>query len=169
MSSLNYGASLIPKLAKIYPNEQQWEDLGVLSEQLVMTANTMKKDIRESKESEQERAWRDSEELRSHAFACKGNLLTNGRLKLSPVFRRNIAAIFEGPKSSKFDSKETKIRKATTLQRCEQIRQLSPSGVVSWAVSFAPSVWAAGSMEVFHRKRQWTQKENHFDAFIYIL
>jgi hypothetical protein len=68
--------SLIPKLAKIYLSEQQWEDLGVLSEQLAMTANTMKKDIRESKESREERAWRDSEDLRSHALACKGDLLT---------------------------------------------------------------------------------------------
>ncbi|KAJ5808883.1 hypothetical protein N7474_010152 [Penicillium riverlandense] len=137
---------LIPKLAKIYPNEQQWDALGDISEELAMAAKTIKKDIRESRVSRADRAWKDSEVLRSRALECKGELLTNGRLKLSPVFRRNIVTIFEGPKNSKFDSEETKIRKATTLQRCEQIRQLSPSGVISWAISFAPSVWAGGSM-----------------------
>jgi hypothetical protein len=138
--------SLTPKLSKIYPSEQQWEDLGSLSEQLAIAANKIKKDIRESKESRVQRAWKESEKLRSQALACKGELLTTGRLKLPPVFRRNIVTIFEGPKNSKFDSEETKLRKASTLQRCEQIRQLSPSGVVSWAISFAPTVWAAGSM-----------------------
>jgi hypothetical protein len=138
--------TLIPKFAKVYPSEQQWEDLGSLSEQLAMAANKIKKDIRESKESRGQRAWKESEKLRSQALACKGELLTTGRLKLPPVFRRNIVTIFEGPKSSKFDSEENKLRKASTLQRCKQIRQLSPSGVVSWAISFAPTVWAAGSM-----------------------
>ena len=137
---------LIPKFAKLYPNEQQWDILGDISEELTVAAKTIKKDVRTSKELRAERAWKDSAVLRTRALECKGEILTNGRLRLSPVFRRNIVTIFEGPKTSKFDSEEAKIRKATTLQRSEQIRQLGPSGVVSWAVSYAPSVWAGGNM-----------------------
>ncbi|KAJ6019953.1 hypothetical protein N7522_000028 [Penicillium canescens] len=139
---------LIPKVSKIYPNEEQWEALGDISKSLTTTATRMENKIRESKESRAERAWKESEKLRSHALACKGELLTNGRLKQPPVFRRNIITIFEGPKDSKFDSEDVKVRKALTRQRCEQIRQLSPSGVISWAMAYAPSLWAAGSMSM---------------------
>jgi hypothetical protein len=138
--------SLIPKLGKIYPNDEQWETLDDISEELAATAASIGNRIRDLKESRAERAWKESEDLRSHALGCKGDLLANGRLKQSPVFRRNIITIFEGPKDSKFDSEDIKLRKAATRQRCEQIRRLSPSGVISWAISFAPSLWAAGSM-----------------------
>lgn len=137
---------LIPKMSKIYPNEEQWEALTDISKSLTVTATKLENEIRESKESRAERAWKESEKLRSHALACKGELLTNGRLKQPPVFRRNIATVFEGPKDSKFDSEDIKVRKAVTRQRCEQIRQLSPSGIISWAMAYAPSLWAAGSM-----------------------
>lgn len=139
---------LIPKISKIYPNEEQWEALGDISKSLKTTATRMENKIRESKESRAERAWKESEKLRSHALACKGELLTNNRLKQQPVFRRNIVTIFEGPKDSKFDSEDIKVRKALTRQRCEQIRQLSPSGVISWAMAYAPSLWAGGSMSI---------------------
>ena len=89
---------LIPKLIKIYPNEEQWEILGDISEKLSATAARMENKIQESKESRTERAWKESEKLRSHALECKDDLLTNGRLKQSPVFRRNIVTIFDGPK-----------------------------------------------------------------------
>ena len=137
---------LIPKLIKIYPNEEQWEILGDISEKLSATAARMENKIQESKESRTERAWKESEKLRSHALECKDDLLTNGQLKQSPVFRRNIVTIVDGPKNSKFDSAEIKLRKTATQQRCEQIRRLSPSGVISWAIAFAPSLWAGGSM-----------------------
>lgn len=139
---------LLPKIAKIYPTEEQWEALGNISKSLATTATRMESKVQESKASRAERAWKESKTLRSHALACKGELLTKGRLKQQPVFRRNIATIFEGPKDSTFDSEEIKCRKASTRQRCEQIRQLNPSGVVSWAMAFAPSLWAAGSMSM---------------------
>lgn len=137
---------LIPKLIKIYPNEEQWEILGDISEKLSVTTARMENKIQEPKESRAERAWKESEKLRSHALKCKDDLLTDGRLKQSPVFRRNIVTIFDGPKNSKFDSAEIKLRKRATQQRCEQIRRLSPSGVISWAIAFTPSLCAGGSM-----------------------
>ena len=112
---------LIPKLIKIYPNEEQWEILGDISEKLSATAARMENKIQESKESRTERAWKESEKLRSHALECKDDLLTNGRLKQSPVFRRNIVTIFDSPKNSKFDSAEIKLRKNsdTTKMRAD--------------------------------------------------
>lgn len=134
------------KFDKIYPTEDQWNTLCDLSKSLVTAATTIADKIRLLRESRAERAWKDSQKLRQHAMSCKGDVLGNGRLKHSPVFRRNIITIFEGPKESMFDSEDTKIRKDTTRQRCEQIRALSPDGLISWAIAFAPSVWAGGSM-----------------------
>ncbi|KAM4064124.1 reverse transcriptase [Hirsutella rhossiliensis] len=137
---------LIPKLDRIYPTEEQWDNMRDLSAKLAATATTIQQRIRTLEQSRADRAWKESEGLRSHALACKGDILANGRLKQSPVFRRNIVTIFEGPKDSKFDTEDIKTRKVTTRQRCAQIRLLSPDGIISWAVAFAPSLWAGGSM-----------------------
>lgn len=137
---------LIPKLNKIYPTEEQWDSLGNLSAKLAKAATTIGQRVQALKESQVDRAWKESEKLRSHALKCQGDVLANGRLKQSPVFRRNIITIFEGPKDSKFDTEDTRVRKATTRQRCAQIRCLSPDGIISWAIAFAPSLWAGGSM-----------------------
>lgn len=136
---------LVLKLDKTYPSEEQWSTLGKLSQTLQSTARQIGNKILVLRNTRRERAWKDSTELRSQALARKGDLLTNGRLK-SGVFRRNITAIFEGPKDSSFDSTEIKTRKATTRQRCEDIRQLSYDGVISWAIAFPPTLWAGGSM-----------------------
>ncbi|KJZ69744.1 hypothetical protein HIM_10855 [Hirsutella minnesotensis 3608] len=137
---------LIPKLDRIYPTEEQWDTFRNLSAKLATTAETIQQRIRALEESRADRAWKESGELRSHALACKGDILANGRLRQSAVFRRNIVTIFEGPKDSKFDTEDTKTRKATTRQRCVQIRLLSSDGIISWAIAFAPSLWAGGSM-----------------------
>lgn len=137
---------LILKFERIYPTEEQWDTLRDMSTKLATTATTIQERIRALEKSRADRAWKESEELRSHALACKGDILANGRLKQSPVFRRNIVTVFDGPKDSKFDTDDAKIRKATTRQRCAQIRLLSPDGIISWAIAFAPSLWAGGSM-----------------------
>ena len=142
---LEKAEQLIPKLGKVYPAEEQWDVLGELSVKLGTTAAKIGDKIRVMKESRAHRAWKESEKLRSQASSCVGDLLANGRLKQPAVFRRNIITIFEGPKDSKFDSEDMKLRKVATRQRCEQIRGLSSDGVVSWATAFAPTLWAGGS------------------------
>jgi hypothetical protein len=59
--------------------------------------------------------------------------------------------MFEGPKDSKFDSKDIKFRKESTRKRSELIRGLSPDRVISWAMAFAPTLWGRGlmSLDVF--------------------
>ena len=39
-----------------------------------------------------------------------------------------------------------RLRKESTRKRCELIQSLSSDGVISWAMAFPPTVWAAGLM-----------------------
>jgi hypothetical protein len=71
----------------------------------------------------------ESEEHRSKAQSCRGDLFAKGRLKQPVIFRRNIITRFEGPKDSKFDSEDVKFRKESTRKRSELIRGLSPECV----------------------------------------
>lgn len=145
-SLLDKADQVVLKLGKIYPTEDQWDALGDLSKKLAAAATTVGQTVQALKESRADRAWQESEKFRSQALKCQGDVLANGRLKQAPVFRRNIVTIFEGPKDSKFDTEDTRIRKATTRKRCTQVRQLSPDGLISWAIAFPPSLWAGGSM-----------------------
>ncbi|KND89335.1 hypothetical protein TOPH_06086 [Tolypocladium ophioglossoides CBS 100239] len=88
-----------------------------------------------------EQAWKDSEEHRIKAQTTIVALLTNGKLRNSAVFRRNIKLIYQGPPHSEFDSKDTKWRKEVIQKRCRKIQQLSPDGVVSWAIAYPPTSW----------------------------
>ena len=137
---------LLPKLSKLCPTEGQWVLLGELSENLSKTGTKIGLRVLELKNTREDRAWQQSEKHRLHALACIGDLLMNGRLKHSNVFRRNIIIIFEGPKYSIFDDEEMRMRKDTTRRRCEQIQGLTHDGVISWAIAFPPSLWAGGSM-----------------------
>ncbi|KAF2849442.1 hypothetical protein T440DRAFT_360076, partial [Plenodomus tracheiphilus IPT5] len=98
------------------------------------------------KESRSERAWEESKEHRSNAQSLRGDLFAKGRLKNPHIFRRNVITIFGGPKDSKFDSEDMKIRKESTRERCKLIQGLSVDGVISWAVAYPPTLWAGGSM-----------------------
>lgn len=53
---------------------------------------------------------------------------------------------FWGQKTSTFDSEDVKFRKESTRRRCEIIRGLCPDGIISWAIAYAPTLWAGGSM-----------------------
>jgi len=138
--------NLPSKFSKVYPSDDQWGTLSDLSVRLLEAAKQIEKDIRVLMESRTERAWEESKAHRSNAPMLTGELLKTGRLKHAPVFRRNIVTIFEGPKDSSFDTEDARIRKVATRKRCELIRGLSPDGVVSWAIAFAPSLWAGGMM-----------------------
>lgn len=134
------------RFSKVYPTNEQWNTLSVLSSKLSEAAKVVQNEIQALKESRTDRAWKESEEHRSKAQSSRGDLFAKGRLKHASVFRRSIVTIFEGPKDSKFDSEDVRFRKESTRKRCELIRGLSPDGVVSWAVAYAPTLWAGGSM-----------------------
>jgi hypothetical protein len=134
------------KFSKVYPTNDQWATLSDLSLKLSEAARAVQDEIRVLKESRSDRAWKESAEHRSKAHSCRGDLFAKGRLKQPVIFRRNIITIFEGPKDSKFDSEDAKFRKESTRKRSESIRGLSPDGVISWSMAFAPSLWGGGSM-----------------------
>jgi len=134
------------KFSKVYPINDQWDTLSDLSLKLSEATKVVQDEIWVLKESRTDRAWKESEAHRSKAQSSRGDLFAKGRLKQPAVFRRSIITIFEGPKDSKFDSEDTRFRKESTRKRCELIRGLSPDGVVSWAFSYAPTLWAGGSM-----------------------
>lgn len=134
------------KFSKVYPTNDQWDTLSDLSLKLSEAARAVQDEIQVLKESRSDRAWKESEEHRSKAQSCRGDLFAGGRLKQPVIFRRNIVTMFEGPKDSKFDSEDIKFRKESTRKRSELIRGLSPDGVISWAMAFAPTLWGGGSM-----------------------
>jgi hypothetical protein len=137
---------LQPRFRKVYPNDAQWDILTDLGLGISHAAKNVENEIRTLKESRSERAWEESKEFRSNAQSSRGDLFAKGRLKNSHIFRRNIITIFGGPKDSKFDSDDMKTRKESTRERCEFIRGLSADGVISWAIAYPPTLWAAGSM-----------------------
>ncbi len=134
------------KFSKVYPTDDQWDTLSNLSLELSEASKAVQDNIQVLKESRTERAWKESEEYRSKAQVSRGDLFAKGRLKQPAVFRRNIITIFEGLKDSKFDSDNAKFRKESTRKRCKLIRRLSPNRVISWALSFPPTLWAGGSI-----------------------
>ena len=134
------------RFRKIYPTVDQWNTLSDLSSRLADAAKRLQEETRMLRELRPERAWQESEKHRSHAQSVRGDLFAKGRLAQSAVFRRNIVMIFLGPKDSTFDSEDTKFKKESTRRRCEAIRGLSPDGVISWAIAYAPTLWAGGSM-----------------------
>jgi hypothetical protein len=147
LKSLLVKAEEVPsKFAKLYPTDIQWDELKDLGMSFSEAANKVSTEIQVLMKSRAERAWKDSEPHRLRVQNLRGELFADGRLKQAHIFRRNITTIFEGPKDSSFDSEDVKFRKASTRRRCEQIRGLSPDGVISWAMAFSPSVWAGGAM-----------------------
>ncbi|KAJ5418099.1 uncharacterized protein N7487_001649 [Penicillium crustosum] len=88
-----------------------------------------------------EQAWKDSEPYRLKAQSIIATVLSKGRLHNPAVFRRNIKLIYCGSQQSEFDSKDTKWRRGVVQKRCSRIQQLSPDGIVSWAIAYPPTTW----------------------------
>src|SRR5580700_5261958 len=134
------------KFTKVYPTDDQWSTLSDLSLKFLVAATKVRDEIQTLRESRKQRAQQESKKHKSHAQEVRGDLFATGRLRQSAVFRRNIVTIFEGPKDSQFDSDDTKVRKESTRKRCEMLRDLSPDGVISWAIAYAPTLWAGGAI-----------------------
>jgi hypothetical protein len=88
-----------------------------------------------------EQTWKNSEPHRLKAQSIIATVISKGRLHNPAVFRRNIKLIYCGPQQSEFDSKDTKWRRAVVQKRCSRIQQLSPNGIVSWAIAYPPTTW----------------------------
>jgi hypothetical protein len=58
---------------------------------------------------------------RSKAQLYRGDIFANNRLKQLVIFKRNIIIIFKGPKDSRFDLEDIKLKKKSIYKRCELI------------------------------------------------
>ncbi|KAH7303717.1 hypothetical protein B0I35DRAFT_364409 [Stachybotrys elegans] len=96
------------------------------------------------------KSWGISDKLRDQAKTTIQDLFKSGKLAKPAVFRRNISLFFGGPKESEVDSdlesSKDKSKRMTLNRRCEKLRELSPSRLVAWAVSFNPTTWDASHM-----------------------
>ncbi|KAF4969261.1 hypothetical protein FZEAL_10261 [Fusarium zealandicum] len=135
-----------PKLDKARPDSDQWHTLELLGQRLMEAASVIQQTIQTRKKSRYELAWKEAELLRSQSADAKKVLFAKPPTKMPTVFKRNIVNIFRPPKMSRLDGDVTKQRKAITGQRCEQIRMLSPDGIISWANAFPLSTWEGGAM-----------------------
>jgi len=88
----------------------------------------------------------EGKKLVSRAESARLNLIADGQPKSVATFRRNFTLFFEGPIDSALDSSAVRSRNKQTRKRCERIRCLSPSGIISWAAAFPPTDWTAGFM-----------------------
>lgn len=88
-----------------------------------------------------EQTWKNSEQHRLKAQHMVATVLSSGKLRNPAVFRRNIKLIYVGPPQSEFDSKDATWRKDVIHKRCSRIQQLSPDGIVSWAIAYPPTTW----------------------------
>ena len=146
VSLVDKSTQLDRRFQKLHPTHDQWNTLDELSSKLLDAASKAQREIKALKETRTQRAWKASEQYRSNSQSARGHVFAKGRLPQPAVFRRNILTIFQGPKNSNFDSEDTKFRKESTGRRCVTLRGLSPDGVISWALAYAPTVWAGGSM-----------------------
>ena len=88
--------------------------------------------------------WEGTADLRIKSQSAIAYLLSNGKLKNRSTFLRNIQLIFNGPKHDALDSKVTVQKKKSTQKKCQKIRELSTDGILSWAISYEPSLWTGG-------------------------
>ena len=138
--------SLAEKFRQTCPTDDRYRTVEDLSLRLTKAANMFPAVVKELSEARKEEVRKESHKLSSEAQATRNDLIANCRLINPATFRRNIILTFEGPKNSTFDSRGIKSRKESTRKRCEQIRGLNYDGVVSWALAYPPTQWAAGFM-----------------------
>ncbi|KAG9230183.1 hypothetical protein BJ875DRAFT_445262 [Amylocarpus encephaloides] len=128
--------------AEIHPSKEQYTTFKALSLRLCEASAAIPVEI-EALKKRQAESCEEGRRLISQAQSDRKDLV---HLKNRSVFARNLKLFFGGPQESAIDSDAIKARKKLTRERCERICKLSPDGLISWAVAFAPSLWTANLM-----------------------
>jgi hypothetical protein len=126
--------------------KSELDELTSIADKLHNITIIIKKRTGSFKPSLEDNIWEATADLRIKSQSTITELLRNGKLKNRSTFLRNIILIFNGPKHDAVDSPATVKKKRATQNRCEKIRRLSPDGILSWAISYEPSIWVGGSM-----------------------
>tara|TARA_R110002060_G_scaffold37453_6_gene48611 strand:- start:118 stop:930 length:813 start_codon:yes stop_codon:yes gene_type:complete len=134
--------------AEIHPSKEQYTTFKALSLRLCEASADIPVEI-EALKKRQAESCEEGRRLISQAQSDRKDLV---HLKNRSVFARNLKLFFGGPQESAIDSDAIKARKKLTRERCERICKLSPDGLISWAMAFAPSLWTANLMsnKTFH-------------------
>lgn len=125
----------------------QWKTLGGLSSKLSDVAAKPQEKIRAVKRSRTQRRWQGKRETHVSCAVGKGRHFRKGTFATVSSLQEKYFHDPLGPRSWKSGSEEMKLWKECAHRKCE----MSPDRIISWAVAYAPTLWAGGSMssEVF--------------------
>lgn len=133
--------AITPKLQnpKLRPSGQQVTQLHELVARIREHAQCLDEELTACAPAWRPKIFKKSDELMSRAqpairAAAEGQVRT-------PIFRRNLVAIFPGHSASTVDSPRLKARKARKVQKGRKIRRLGTGAILAWAVSLQPSKW----------------------------
>jgi hypothetical protein len=96
--------------------------------------------------AESKYAWEASAGLRFKVAATTSKVIAREEVLLPARFRRSIKAIFIGPESLLQSQSLWHKRRNNFEQRCKRLRKLSPSAIITWALTFSPNSWLVHNM-----------------------
>jgi hypothetical protein len=116
---------------KAQPTKKEYHDFESLSLRFLKVATRLSNQVDQLKEEYVDWAKEEGRRLASQAESACANLIANGQPKSVATFWRNLTLIFQGLVDSALDSNAVRSRNKQTRKRCERIRCLTPSGILS--------------------------------------
>ena len=149
ISQLNTVVSTVEKAVSmvdsVSPTLDQLSKLTDLTSTLIKSASRLQRSIESTRNLRTRYVRNESQGIKQQAKKHLDSL-ASGNLPRGAIFRRNIVLIFRGPSTSSFDRKDVRAAKDITRERCAILRSLNIDGVISWAISYPPTMWAGGNM-----------------------
>jgi hypothetical protein len=149
ISQLNTVVSTVEKAVSmvdsVSPTLDQLSKLTDLTSTLIKSASRLQRSIESTRYLRTRYVHNKSQGIKQQAKKYLDSL-ASGNLSRGAVFRRNIVLIFRGPNASSFDRADVRAAKDITRERCAILRSLNIDGVISWAISYHPTMWAGGNM-----------------------
>ncbi|RSL80747.1 hypothetical protein CEP52_017331 [Fusarium oligoseptatum] len=133
-------------LHEIHLTQEARIELDMIADRFRVLAVTIGKKTQSFKSGQDDESWERSKVRREKAGNALIKVLTENKLPDLRVLRKNLITIFCGPEKHQHDSPPVKTKKLTTEKRCEMLRQLSPDGIISWAIGHPCGTWAGGVM-----------------------
>lgn len=139
-------------LHEIHLTQETRTELDMIADRFRALAITIGKTTQSFRPGQDNESWEKTKVQREKAGRALTNVLTQKKFSNLQVLRKNLTTIFCGPVKRQHDSPSLATRKLATEKRCERLRQLSPDGIISWAIGHPCASWAAGVMgnEVFN-------------------
>lgn len=137
---------LTTKFDKLHPTEEQWKTLCGLANNLLTKVTELHTRVGQARNDSAVKARAETEGLRNDAQNTRAMVLSDGlKGRHQRTFRTNITVIFMGPPQNSFQAESQRKRNEVARKRCEELRQLSPDGIISWALAYPASLWAGSA------------------------